>query len=197
MMPTTSSSIKIKAPEAPVTEPQINFLRSLAAQNDVIPGKTAEECIALLEQAVAAGLTKGQASEMIARSKAAPRRETTRDVSVTWSHTTGGSRPPAKKPSAEPGYYVLEDGTFIVLVKNRAGTKTYAKKLVVSDSPKRASWEYAPGLAYKATGEPLTLEKAAEFGHLHGICFKCCKPLTDPESVRAGMGPVCRKALAR
>lgn len=37
----------------------------------------------------------------------------------------------------------------------------------------------------------LTLEEAKEFGHQYGICVMCGARLTDPESVAAGIGPIC------
>lgn len=38
--------------------------------------------------------------------------------------------------------------------------------------------------------------KGAEFWH-HGICGCCGRPLTDPESIKLGIGPVCRGNLAK
>ena len=36
---------------------------------------------------------------------------------------------------------------------------------------------------------------AADFGHQHGICGRCSSPLSDPESVALGLGPVCVQAF--
>lgn len=106
---------------------------------------------------------------------------------------------PAAPAHAEPGYYV--QGTDLVcVVLNREQTRTYAKRLVVGtrDGRKHVSWEYAPGVGATLAGmRPMTVEDAAAFGHLHGFCFRCCKPLTDPTSVRQGYGPVCIKKIGR
>ena len=105
----------------------------------------------------------------------------------------------APKAMAEPGYYKTAQD-FLVVVRNRRGDRTYAKRLVVTKENNRshAKWDYAPGLGYQVAGmTPMTLTEAAQFGHLHGICFVCCRPLTDPESVKRGIGPVCAKRFRR
>lgn len=102
------------------------------------------------------------------------------------------------RQDAEPGYYVTPDKTYIVVVPNRAGTHTYAKRLVINDN--RARWDYAPGLGHKIASDgmvPVTLAEAAAWGHMHGICFVCCRQLTDPQSVADGIGPVCKKRIVK
>ena len=105
--------------------------------------------------------------------------------------------PKAAAKAAEPGYYVKADGTMLVVVENKAKTRTYAKRLVVTTTPAgktKASWEYAPGEAASvAEVTPMTLTDAAAFGHAHGVCMVCCRTLTNPESVKAGIGPSCAK----
>lgn len=111
------------------------------------------------------------------------------------------AKPRPEKKNAAPGYYVRNstDGEqeFLVVIENRAKTNTYAKRLTVTrgaDGRKKARWEYAKGLGFKvADMSPMTLAQAAQFGHLHGVCLVCCKQLTDPESVKRGIGPVCAK----
>ena len=172
--------------EKPITDKQASFLRRLAQERDVMGGQPAELALAALENALPT-LTVSAASAMIERSLKAP----LRDEAKASTRMTYGD--------VQPGYYFLKaENEFIVVVMNKAGTRRYAKRLLVTEhnGRKKASWEYAPGLVLSAGGlEPMTLEQAAEFGHLHGVCFKCCKPLTDPESVKRGMGPVCAKAL--
>jgi hypothetical protein len=40
--------------------------------------------------------------------------------------------------------------------------------------------------------QPMSLEQAAKQGHMLGFCIRCGATLTDPESVAAGIGPVCK-----
>lgn len=87
------------------------------------------------------------------------------------------------------GYY-LRDGAMYRIVNNRAGTRQYAKVLVVDGNHGR--WEYAAGAMRLLTpAYALTPEQAAEFGHQNGICGICGAELTDPQSVARGVGPVC------
>lgn len=191
--PGSTAQPHIKDPEAPATEKQIAFLLSLGQRHDV--GMDAESCDLMIETLHETGaLTKGFVSAKIEEWKQAPRRE----------HQQAG-----------PGYYEYE-GDLYVVVENKAKTRTYAKKLVgepiyrASDdpgwdtdpTPTRIDWRWdfdaAKGVATRLAGAtPLTEERAAEWGHLHGRCFKCLRPLTDPESVKRGMGPICAKALKR
>jgi len=92
------------------------------------------------------------------------------------------------------GYYD-HDGDTYKIVKAKHSDNLYAKRL---DSPEfgRATWEYVPGGMRTLTGATrLTVEQAAERGHLLGVCVICSKTLTTPESVALGIGPVCRKRL--
>jgi Family of unknown function (DUF6011) len=40
--------------------------------------------------------------------------------------------------------------------------------------------------------ERLTLEQAAHYGAIYGFCTNCGHTLTDPDSIRFGMGSTCR-----
>lgn len=112
-------------------------------------------------------------------------------------------RPQSEIAHAAPGYYVADTGEFVVVVENRAKTRTYAKTLLLTEhaqddgsTRKHATWAYSAGLAGRvAHMEPMTMEEAAAFGHLHGICLICCRPLTDPKSVQRGIGPVCAEKV--
>lgn len=106
------------------------------------------------------------------------------------------TKPSVNQPKhAGPGYYIASDDEVYVVVENRAKTNTYAKRLVASetiDGKTKVRWDYAPGAAARlAASQPLTVEDAARLGHLHGACIICCRPLTDPDSVKRGIGPVC------
>ena len=176
----TETAPTVKDPSAPATEKQVAFLLSLSVQRDIgMSPEDADVMIKTLQET--GGLTKGFVSQQIGTWKECPRRES---------------------KQAGPGYYEYE-GDLYVVVENRAKTHTYAKKLVNVGNQAFGdhwTWDYeaAKGVATRLAGAtPLTEEKAAEWGHLHGRCFKCLKPLTDPESVKRGYGPVCAKALAR
>ena len=121
---------------------------------------------------------------------------------------------------ATPGYYIVGEDEVYVVVENRAKTHTYAKQLIATPKhqlvPTRwgglaegselvaddgtpiyhVRWDYAPGAGRRlAKSTPLTAKQAARLGHLYGHCIVCCRELTDPKSVEAGIGPRCAKRL--
>lgn len=158
---------------APITEKQAAFITRLRAER-------------ALPQTDTSGLSKAAASRLIDSLLATPRQ--------------APAAPAAEPKDAAPGYYVTADDTLYVVVENKAHTHTYAKRLVITQGPARstARWEYEAGAGRALAAsdhEPLSVEKAASLGHLHGFCVICCRPLTDPESVTRGIGPVCASRL--
>lgn len=111
---------------------------------------------------------------------------------IEWA----AKNPPREVTIAAPvgvgdGFYKRDGVIFKVQVAVHGSGRPYAKQLVVADGS--ASWEYAPGMVRVLQPEDkLTLEQAAEFGRLYGICAICAAPLTNEESIEAGIGPVCR-----
>jgi hypothetical protein len=85
--------------------------------------------------------------------------------------------------------YFLRGGEVYKVRTSKAGNR-YATMLTIEGG--RGRWEYVTGAIRNLTeGDRITLEKAAEFGHLHGLCAICGRTLTDPASVERGIGPVC------
>lgn len=98
-------------------------------------------------------------------------------------------------PAAEGWYRVGEDIFKVQLAVHGSG-KPYAKRLVVT-AHGQATWEYAAGMVMRLTeADALTVEEAARFGQLYGVCAVCGRTLTDETSIAAGIGPVCRSKLA-
>jgi hypothetical protein len=166
------------------TAKQFNFIDSLVAQLGTIGGLSEAQQVTLRRvENHDGGVDKWDASALI-----------------NGLLALKGAQPKQEAKSADPGYYVTANGTFLVVVKNRNGDRTYAKRLVVTKSNGRtkARWQYAPGMG-QAVAEmtPMTLAQAAQFGHLHGVCLVCCRQLTDPESVQRGIGPVCATKVGR
>lgn len=153
------------------TEPQLRFLTSLNAERET--GMSPEDFAELLDVWRESGiLTKRFASELIEEYSALPK---------------------SPRAQVEPGYYAVGK-EFAVVVKNKAGTGTYAK--VLTKSGGKVSWEYRKGFVLNLRDmKPLTVKEAGSWGSLHGVCMICCRPLTDVASVTAGIGPVCAKRL--
>ena len=96
-----------------------------------------------------------------------------------------------KREAAQDGYYVHGD-TFVCVKWNRAKTGQYA---TVWDG---SGWEYDGRESRKLVADVkagkltlMTPDDAKRFGDLYGVCFKCSRTLTDPESIAQGYGPVC------
>ncbi|UVF61756.1 hypothetical protein SEA_NOVASHARKS_51 [Gordonia phage NovaSharks] len=115
-----------------------------------------------------------------------------------------------------PGYGDILGADYIKVQMIREGSRLYAKRLVklypekleLEPNPKNAislwcaqngmskpvKWQYTPGLI-RDIGEhmvtKLSIEDAAQFGHLYGICMECGAILTNEESIERGIGPIC------
>lgn len=95
-----------------------------------------------------------------------------------------------KKQAPAAGYYVYKNEVYKVQVSPSTGN-SYAKVFT-----QEGGWLYAQGMVNKMhDAQPLTLEKAKEFGHLYGSCIICGRTLTDEASIDAGIGPVCAGKL--
>jgi hypothetical protein len=85
------------------------------------------------------------------------------------------------------GFYCVGVDYYKVQTSKTSG-KRYAKLWVGG----YAKWEFAPGALFKLTlADKLTEDQAAMFGKKTGHCCICSKLLTNPESVAAGIGPIC------
>jgi Family of unknown function (DUF6011) len=102
----------------------------------------------------------------------------------------------------EPGYYVSPTDTVVRVMWNQTHSHQYVKTLTKGYDDLDWTWEYAPGAIKQVakdiadgTTVKLTVEKAKELGHVWNRCMVCGHKLTTPESVTAGIGPVCIKKL--
>lgn len=112
----------------------------------------------------------------------------------------------AKKPfeqSLEVGIYkCAEAGTLFRVYKGKQSGMNLVKQVIPDATG--YSYEYI-GSAFrvvsgtsslgKITLTPITKEEAANWGHLTGSCIICGRHLDDPDSVDAGIGPVCAKGF--
>lgn len=85
----------------------------------------------------------------------------------------------------EIGMYRVGDAIFKVQQSRESG-RLYAKRLTED------GFEYAPGAirSIKAS-DRMTLEEAKEYGQMTGTCCNCGRTLTNEESIRDGIGPIC------
>ncbi len=128
------------------------------------------------------GLTVREASEMITALK---------DLKAQWRTERRTSCQPTKA-EPQPGMYRDGEGTIYRVYLGQQSGKMLVKQ-VVGDKASGYSYEYMGAAAYRlpAGVSPLSLEKAKQWGRMTGTCCVCARRLDNPESVDAGIGPVC------
>lgn len=87
------------------------------------------------------------------------------------------------------GFYALSEEEIYQVVRSKAG-RLYAKVLVGTQSGGR--WEYAAGAIVKLKPEMrMDLAAVSKYGKETGTCLVCGRTLTNPDSIEAGIGPIC------
>lgn len=154
------------------TEKQMNFIDSLLSEREL----TEEQLTAAREQ-ISEGLTKETASKWISRLLDLPKKN---------GNGSNGSR-----PEPEAGMYRAGETIYRVYLGQRSGRMLV--KMVVGDQETGYNYEYVGAAAYKLPkdAEPLSLDEAKAWGKMTGTCCVCARRLDNPESVEAGIGPVC------
>lgn len=98
--------------------------------------------------------------------------------------------PKSKKTSQlEAGMYCKDSMIYRVRIGRDSGY-AYAQKLCREGE----DWyfESAPGMTRKLTeADKMSLEEAQAFGLEFGVCCACGRTLTNDESIKAGIGPIC------
>lgn len=172
------------------TEKQIAFINRLMEQiesktagiltQDALGARGAND---MIRTRLASGtpITKMQASQLI---------ETLIKASNINYGTPVGVEAPAPRTPAPLGIYRV-DGEIYCVRKARQSDRVYAYKLINIDG-RDPRWDYAAGKVFELKVEQMiTVEQAMEFGRMTGICCICGRLLTDEDSVRKGIGPVC------
>lgn len=100
-----------------------------------------------------------------------------------------------------PGVY-RTNGTVYVVKPNRDKTRMYAKQLVEIGGQRLTAngwvvnidFRYAPGAIRSIRpAHRMPLREAEQLTVQYGRCIACGRALKDAQSVRQGIGPVCRK----
>lgn len=90
-----------------------------------------------------------------------------------------------------PGFYLVNAGAFKVRTSKTTG-RLYAMKLD-TDTGK---FEYDKGAIFNLRPETrMTKDQAAAYGRKTGVCMICSRTLSDPTSVKNGIGPICIKGF--
>lgn len=165
----------------PATDNQLRFLKNLISQRVFEGDKHLQWKAMCLSELEGGSLTIERASK--------------------WIDWLKGLPAPAKAAStpADLGYYhpIGDLSTVFVVVENKEKTSRYAKRLVIDGN--RGKWQYdhrrVYELGYTDRYVKFTVEEAAALGKQHGLCIICGRTLTDPKSVEAGIGDICKSRL--
>lgn len=167
---------------------QIDLLITIGKEaREVTSGTTLDGPLTALAGAVKRGevRTSKQASEMI---------DALKFIKREAAQEKRRSAPKGKAPKAEPnpGMYRDDEGTIYRVYLGQQSGKMLVKQ-VVGDKASGYSYEYMGAAAYRlpAGVTPLSLGEAKEWGRMTGTCCVCARRLDNPESVDAGIGPVC------
>lgn len=155
------------------SDKQVKFIFSLLSERKLPTEELRDE----YTNEVSDGVSKQRASSIIKWLLTLPRQE-----------ASGPSRG-NPDPVTETGVYGHEGEVYRV-VESKQG-RLYAKKLI-SIGPK---WKftYAPSaITFLQAKNRMTERDAAAFGRRTGSCMICARTLTNPSSIEAGIGPVCR-----
>lgn len=175
LYPKSSGGVALKTFKA-ATDKQVGFLNSLMADRVMDD----EHRHWLLCQIEAKTLSSKQASGEIDALLKKPKIAKVSEKHVAKSEWV---------EAVEDAYYVNVDGKFFQAKRSKAG-HLYAMGLVPHG--KKFKWVYVPGVMKDfQTWKPVTADIASQFGKQFGSCMVCARTLTNPDSIEAGIGPIC------
>lgn len=164
----------------PATPKQIRYARRLLAERDY-----RSPLAVPLEQ-----MKHGQISPLIDALLAAPMAEEESD-----ELPLGLVEAAAKQQRvAQEGVYRLGDTYYKVQLAVHGSGHPYVKRL----DEESQSWGMCrtKGMMARLTPDFLiTAEEAKRFGDLYGCCIRCCRTLTDEQSIADGIGPICKEKM--
>lgn len=187
------------------TEKQVRLIRELLDEKDLlkdphffdsVQAMDAGEYAANVERIKleVANVSKDRATGIISNLLALPRkvRESDRIQEQRRRHDS------APEPSA--GMYRRPNGEILRVYLGQQSGRNLVKRLVDTGQPHPEDpsinlhdWQYV-GLAQTklaTDAEQMSLAEAKEYGRMTGSCCRCGRRLDVPESVEAGIGPVC------
>lgn len=149
---------------------QINYITSLAT--DVFAG---QPDMLMRYIADAAGLSNAQVSERLGFLKGLKSAKVATKLAAT----------PVKVVPA--GWYLVNGAEYQVKISK----KTQAPYLISKDGTYLGALKGdAPAILSAIEADPIGLAK--EYGKATGTCGICSKTLTNPDSIAAGIGPICQ-----
>lgn len=175
-----------------ISPKQREYLLSLLDQREV-PMETSDllyKCLRISEDPEEFGMSMADASAMIDDLKMRPKKQPRYE----------NARPAAPPTNVEPkaGMYRRDNGEIVRVYLGQQSGFMLLKRLVEDEHSEHGwAYEYVGRASYKlGNATPLPLEEAQKFGRMTGTCCVCARRLDVPESVEAGIGPVCAKRFS-
>lgn len=212
------AAVQVHNPDAPITDRQIELVRKLILERSGIYRAAGQaDAAALIETYPAThdihSLTRGEISQsidaMIATNKVL-RNKLRSAVPVNNEHD----------PITEAGMYKWGETFYKVSPRKYNPEQLRAEKVVTTrvktydptigavveavhdKGVLKGKPKYKTRFVYNSAAmrqlspaDKLTLEEAATYGMLYANCVNCGRALTNAESVRLGIGPICRGAF--
>lgn len=120
---------------------------------------------------------------------------TVRQVEAVERSMNATPAPAPENPITEEGMYRMGDAVYRVK-RSRESHNLYAMRFVPEAAAKSERFVYERGAIFRLSAENrMTIEEAEALGASVGICCVCGATLSDPNSVRRGIGPVCAKRV--
>lgn len=175
------TDISISITPQPPSPKQMSYLTDLVTNRAKILGVPVTPEI----EKWLAETTKANASVRIEKAIAALKKAQVAKAKI--AHTTAS----AAIASIDEGIYIVPDkgaDLYYQVVTSESGHR-YAKKFDRYSN----TYQYSPGgiRVVSAKGRKITLSEAMEFGKAVGKCVCCGRTLTNPDSIKAGIGPIC------
>lgn len=195
-------------PDDPATEKQVNYLDALSKElvtlsvsakaydlegHDEFEAAAKDVVDALAGYNERGDLTKSNASRaidyIIETNRVIKAKVNEAKSRVTLAPVTVAGFDLSRRDSA--GVYVMRDGSYTRVYYGQQSGNMLAKRLRVVDG--EYEYQYI-GMAQKhakMVDRKMTIDEAKSLGKATGTCCVCGRRLDDPESVDAGIGPVC------
>lgn len=185
------------------SERSINFLVSLVAERDVIPGADASECLLELTKWFTKPRSQAEVSRQIDKALKKPRRAKAPAVAKPY-----GDRTPTIDEPIPNGKFAIRsdllttartDNEYVFFeVRNRPHRTRAIRRLTGAPG----AFTRSP-LAPRVRAEVLefladpdrAVEAGKAFSREYSVCYRCGAELTDDQSRADSLGPVCKKQM--
>lgn len=163
------------------TEKQVSYIKALGAQRVSPTGTWQWES----DVDYFATLDKSKASYVISRMQGLPKKQA--ETLPVDAHVQG---------APVEGVHTVKTSKGVAIVKVQTAIYGSGRLYTKVFSPSAKKFVRQTGWLFKVSESTLmSKDEAAKFGALYGVCMRCARPLTDEDSIAAGLGSHCRSEM--